>query len=80
MDKEEIKDLLLDFTVEYDPVSWSNEKVYDKFTEIFYQKFADLEAKLAESEKKYNELKEICSRLVDKYEKFVKVDDLEVDK
>lgn len=49
MSKYEIKSLLLDFIVEYDPMNWSNEKVYDKFTEIFYQKFADLEAKLAQS-------------------------------
>lgn len=34
--KEKIKNLLVDFICEYDLTSWSNEKVYEKFSDIIY--------------------------------------------
>lgn len=36
MSKREIKNLLIDFVCEYDMTSWSNEKVYEKFSDMIY--------------------------------------------
>lgn len=51
MSKEEIKNLLIDFICEYDFTNWSNDKVYEKFSDLIYKKFTDLETKLALTEK-----------------------------
>ena len=50
MSKEEIKNLLIEFVCEYDFTSWSNDKVYEKFSDLICKRFADLEAKLAEKD------------------------------
>ena len=63
MSKEEIKSILTDFLCDYDPKRWSNENVYCKYVDLLYdkiensnkdlkRKIVDLEAKLAESEKR----------------------------
>ena len=52
MSKEEIKELLRGLFIDYDTHRWSNDGVYEKYTELLYKPIADLEAKLAESEEK----------------------------
>lgn len=51
MSKEEIKNLLIEFVCEYDFTSWSNDKVYEKFSDLIYKQISDLEAKLAKNKK-----------------------------
>ena len=38
MNKEEIKNILIDFICEYDFTSYNNDKVYDKFADIILDK------------------------------------------
>lgn len=75
--KEAIKNLLVDFMADYDSNCWSNDDVYEKYAEkinkvrtmdeiiVFTEltkKVKDLEAKLAESEEKYEEFKQVISK------------------
>ena len=58
--KEKFKDILMDFIADYDENKWSNDDIYEKYSNKLLEEFnitvADLEAKLAES-------KEICISL-----------------
>lgn len=48
MTKEEIKNLLIDFICEYDFTLWSNDKVYNKYTDLLFEKFTKIRRNLNE--------------------------------
>ena len=69
----------MEFFIDYDTHRWSNDDVYDKYTEIIYQRIADLEAKLAESESKaytlesYNKFSNNqCKKLIKENKQLIK--------
>ena len=74
MSKEEIKNLLVDFICEYDMTSWSNGKVYEKFSDLIFKQITDLEAKLAESKKKIKGFVEFSDKKQhENYEQFCEI-------
>ena len=56
MSKEEIKELLREFFIDYVILGKSNDGVYEKYTELLYKSIADLETKLAEMQNEKDEL------------------------
>ena len=59
MSKEEIKELLREFFIDYAILRCQNDGVYEKYTELLYKPIADLEKKVAELQ---NEKDELISR------------------
>ena len=59
MRKEEIKELLREFFIDYVILRWPNDGVYEKYTELLYKPIADLETIVAELQ---NEKDELISR------------------
>lgn len=78
MSKEKIKNLLIEFVCEYDFTSWSNDKVYEKFSDLIYKQISDLETKLAEKDKAIENLRidlkdyqDLEEKISTKYDKVV---------
>ena len=65
MSKEEIKELLREFFIDYDTHRWSNDSVYEKYIELLYKPISDLEAKLAEKDKMIEELRDYAENTTD---------------
>lgn len=67
MSKEEIKNLLIDFINEYDVVRYNNDKVYEKFSNLIYKQFENLENELSKVEEQLT----VAEKVIEGLESFI---------